>query len=442
LLLLTLGLAAASAGILYALARYGGDPRGRMHGLGGGLGVASLITGWSFVAYSRAFTRCTQAGIWTRGLGGERRCAWSNVQQIAIRESTRRGVTTYTVLVTTIAGTQFVLGAPVDGGIMPDPAFEDSVRKIRGYWRRAVGAHTDRDFDRAIPVTRVQAGAIRATVGALIRWTVTVVLAFAIIALPFTVRAGLPALQVRLGQGQPGEFVADASVCAVSCYWAGQFAASAGGPRRDGITIGPGARVSRPGDRVAAVELGTETPVYPAGGGTAWIPTAVLLVIIVGCLPLEIIWLAERRRRRRGSDDWMLPMPARPAAARGPRGWASTPLAGTQWIVAGIIVALIAGGAGIAVAAQAVPPARPPAGAVTCADYNAWLLAQHGSGPPQALGQLVRAASEAPPGTLRTDLASLQSDAQTAADQNGTQSGLAALISATSDMNAVTKDCA
>jgi hypothetical protein len=106
-----------------------------LHGLwaAAGLGVALLLVAWASIMYACAFTECTAVGIRTRVLGWVRHCPWRKVADIAIR----RGPGSRLVVVTTVDGTRFWLGAPVDGGVMPDPEFAAKFRQIVSYWHTA-----------------------------------------------------------------------------------------------------------------------------------------------------------------------------------------------------------------------------------------------------------------------------------------------------------------
>jgi hypothetical protein len=98
------------------------------------LGAASLnllVFLYENVMYTRAFTECTPVGIRTRGLAGIRQCPWRQVRDISCQ---RRGGGT-NVIVTTIDGTRFRLGAPVDRISMRDPDFAPRVAQIRNCWR-------------------------------------------------------------------------------------------------------------------------------------------------------------------------------------------------------------------------------------------------------------------------------------------------------------------
>jgi hypothetical protein len=98
-----------------------------------GFGVGVLVAAWAYLMYALAFTECTIDGIRTRGLGGVRQCSWPQVAAIAIRRNPRSRL----VVVTAVDGTRFWLGAPVDGGVMPDPEFLAKFRQVVGYWRTA-----------------------------------------------------------------------------------------------------------------------------------------------------------------------------------------------------------------------------------------------------------------------------------------------------------------
>ncbi|HEY2316137.1 MAG TPA: hypothetical protein VGH96_21190, partial [Streptosporangiaceae bacterium] len=72
-------------GILAALvlALVGGSARGLVGIIV--LGTGALVCLYAFTAYLLAVTECTPAGIRTRGLGGPRRCSWSQVTDISLR---------------------------------------------------------------------------------------------------------------------------------------------------------------------------------------------------------------------------------------------------------------------------------------------------------------------------------------------------------------------
>jgi hypothetical protein len=112
---------------------------GPLAGWAMGAGLGALIGVWAYVMYARASTECTPAGIRTRGLGGLRQCSWPQVADIAIRPGTGT-----TIRVTTVGGTRFLLGVPVNGGVMRDPEFGSKLRQIQEYWRSATLAISSR----------------------------------------------------------------------------------------------------------------------------------------------------------------------------------------------------------------------------------------------------------------------------------------------------------
>jgi hypothetical protein len=85
--------------------------------------------------YMRAFIECTPDGARTRGLGGKRQCSRPQVADIVIRPSPGSRL----VVITTKDGVRFWLGAPVDGGVMPDPEFSVKFDQIVDYCLAAVG---------------------------------------------------------------------------------------------------------------------------------------------------------------------------------------------------------------------------------------------------------------------------------------------------------------
>ena len=101
-----------------------------------GAAVGGLICLYATMAYARAFTECTPAGLRTRGLARTRECPWADVRALAphvYRQTT-------TVMVTTAGGTRFRLGVPVTGGVMPDPEFGQRAEQIWRYWQWAAQA--------------------------------------------------------------------------------------------------------------------------------------------------------------------------------------------------------------------------------------------------------------------------------------------------------------
>ena len=164
-----------------------------------------------------------------------------------------------------------------------------------------------------------------------------------------------------------------------------------------------GARRARAGQRVPAVYLGDGNLVYPADGGPDWIPLALLLVIIAGCLPFATFWLSRRLRGRRPRMlAYQPPAAGQPASGR---TITSTRVA----IIAGAgIVALTVAGAAIAYWSQDVPVSASPT-TTACAEYFAWASAQSEAGTSDDSPALLAAAAQAATGQLQLDLSQLQS---------------------------------
>jgi hypothetical protein len=106
-------------------------------------------------------------------------------------------------------------------------------------------------------------------------------------------------------------------------------------------------------------------------------------------------------------------------------------------LMLGTMAGLLAGE--IALAAE-LP--GPPA-AAACQDYTTWFLdPANSTTPPRADRQILTEASQvAPPGNLRSDLAALTADVQSAISENGTIPGMLDELRIPSDEGAVNRDC-
>lgn len=408
----------------------GHDASDRILGWGIAASAVMVMMAVVTVAYSRAITECTEAGIRVRGLGLERHWRWDQVSDIAIRIG-NRGVTR-TVMLTLTGGKQVLLGAPVTGGLMQDRDFDRKVSGIQQFWRRTTGRDSGDARISVLPPTSYRLPA-RSTLVLLVTLAALGLAA----ALPVLAREGGPALLVRLGQGQPGYFTGYYDSCSGSCAWVGEFTARQGSAHRGGVTIAPGAGIPPTGGRVAAVDTGRAGPVYPAGGGTGWIPLAATLALLAGCLTVDALWVMSRVRHRRAQDACQ-PGRAPPTAAV-PSGGPARPA-----VVTGAVFLVVAGTVA-AVLFLPLPAPAPPRAAQACADYSEWLAAQGGySWADQgalARAALTRAARVAPIGALGTDLSTLATDVS-AADRFGqSPAGIDALMTVRTDMQAVGHDC-
>ena len=103
-------------------------------------GLFELLLLYQCFAAARAFTRCTPAGIRTRGMGRARECPWPEVDDIAPRFS--GGGNTVRVMVKTASGTSFPLGVPLTvPGFISDPDWPVTVQQIWAYrdWVTGLG---------------------------------------------------------------------------------------------------------------------------------------------------------------------------------------------------------------------------------------------------------------------------------------------------------------
>jgi hypothetical protein len=95
-----------------------------------------------------------------------------------------------------------------------------------------------------------------------------------------------PAFRAARADGVPGLFVADHVTCAnhaghEQCFWYGTFRAGVAGAvaRPDVYLYGRGKESLRPGERVAALDVGRPARVYPPEGSNEWIPTVGMAVL-------------------------------------------------------------------------------------------------------------------------------------------------------------------
>jgi hypothetical protein len=256
-------------------------------------GICGLIFLYAYLAYGFARTAFGPTGISGRNFGGRYEYRWEQIDNVACRAYTSRGMTTYSVILTTTDGDRIRLGAPVSGGAMGDPAFAAKYARIRQTWQAATG-HTGPEADTKSIWTR---GFILLVAGFFAQC-----IAVAVIATIVSVYG--PAFAAHEGKGAPGTFTSEVRNCAdPGCTWFGTFTA-AGNVKY--ATLAPGGPViSQPGVNVSAVDSGEQDTVYPPGGGAAWKgPAAGLAVtsaVAVVILMVELAVLRHHRRRRRRS---------------------------------------------------------------------------------------------------------------------------------------------
>ncbi len=122
---------------------------------------------------------------------------------------------------------------------------------------------------------------------------------FAALTLPFLLLEVGPAYEARFGGGTDGVFTARSEDCGESgCAWRGDFRSADGAVERTGVRIiGGGPEAA--GDRVDAVDTGSEDAVYPAGGGSNWLVITGLLVAVLAALAWWVRALRRERQARR-----------------------------------------------------------------------------------------------------------------------------------------------
>jgi hypothetical protein len=254
-------------------------------------GITGLVFLYSYLAYASARTVFGPDGISGRSLGGRYEYRWEQIDNVACRAYTSRGVTTYSVIMTTTDRDRIRLGAPVSGGVMADPEFATKYAHIRRAWQTATG-RTGPEADTKSIWTR---GVFLLTAGICIQ-----VVAVAVIASMVSMYG--PAFAAHEGRGTLGLFTAEVRNCPrPACTWFGTFTA---GRNVEDATLAPGGPfIDQPQVGVAAVNSGAQDTVYPLGGGTAWrAPAAALAVASVVALVVlaaELTVPANQRRRRR-----------------------------------------------------------------------------------------------------------------------------------------------
>lgn len=258
-------------------------------------GLCWVLFLYSYLAYRFTYTVFGPREIRGRTLAGRYEYRWEQIDNVARRAFTSRGVTTYTIILTTTDGDRIRLGAPVSGGAMSDPAFGAKYTQIRDAWQAATG-RTGPEADTKPIWTR---GVILLTAGLTVQ-----VIAAALFASILSYYG--PAFAAHEGNGTPGVFTAEIRNCPQpACTWFGQFAADG---RERYVSLAPGGPfVAQAFVTVPAVDTGAKYAVYPVGGGTAWeAPAAglagagaVVLVVLAAEVAVPLHGRRQRLRRAR-----------------------------------------------------------------------------------------------------------------------------------------------
>jgi hypothetical protein len=311
---------AVLSGLAIALAAIVGASRGWLGSGAGpwfiGCALAAMIGGYCLVVYALTFTECTPEALRTRSpIGRLHVLPWPQVADITVRAVSARGQTTYTVVVTPVAGKRFRLGAPVSGGVMSDPQFAAKVQQIQEYWRTATGsagassATVSAGASTAGPGPHVAAHAAargihidaRPLTAARVtrRITQVVFLILPLIVIGVSMGDIGPAWAAHLGHGERGIFTAYASNCSQRpCAWFGTFT-SFDGVNVNGLQLAAGGDVSHIGQVVPAINVGAGNgEVYPGNGGTDWIYASLIMAAGVVVLCADLFFLTRSLRRR------------------------------------------------------------------------------------------------------------------------------------------------
>lgn len=116
-----------------------------------------------------------------------------------------------------------------------------------------------------------------------------------------------PAWRAHEGAGTRGMVTVTQKDCGRSCSYTGNFVSDDGKDRRTGVGLASGFSDLAVGDRVAALDDGASTDVYPPGGGEDWILTTLFLVGAIGALLLWIYVVPIGALKRRRSGDHIEP---------------------------------------------------------------------------------------------------------------------------------------
>jgi hypothetical protein len=113
-------------------------------------------------------------------------------------------------------------------------------------------------------------------------------------------------LRAARADGVPGTFTGGHATCVThlgheACTWYGTFQSADGRERRDTTLYGAGRNALRPGERIAAIDVGRSGRVYRPSGSNEWIVTGLLALAGVAFLiPLGRRTVTAVRSGRQG----------------------------------------------------------------------------------------------------------------------------------------------
>jgi hypothetical protein len=113
-----------------------------------------------------------------------------------------------------------------------------------------------------------------------------------------------PGLRAANGQGTVGSWTAREQY---SGQWYGEFVSSAGTVALPHVSYAGGLTAVQPGTVIPALDSGSGDEVYPLTGSDRWIHD-VIGIVVAGVALIALLargfFVARRRRRRAGREDW------------------------------------------------------------------------------------------------------------------------------------------
>jgi len=136
--LATIGGVTAAAAIVAAVFRLAGG-KNKSGVLALCAAAISVVSWWNYFGCRGSYVRLDAHGLTNRMLFHRRELAWPDVEHIYVRRMISRGVPTDTIRVRPRKGLPFMLAAPMRGGVMDDPEFDQKLAEIELRWRQRGG---------------------------------------------------------------------------------------------------------------------------------------------------------------------------------------------------------------------------------------------------------------------------------------------------------------